>query len=98
MAAPTDRHKMAEVGEIMRAANFAAIKHRKQKRKDPEGTPYINHPIGVANYLTEVQTSRVPLALRIHNLELLRIRDPPAFGTLKRQDLTTIFDIFCSIR
>jgi (p)ppGpp synthase/HD superfamily hydrolase len=56
MAAPTDGDKMAEVGEIMRAANFAAIKHRKQKRKDPEGTPYINHPIGVANYLTEVQT------------------------------------------
>ncbi len=57
MAATTDRDKMAEVGEIMRAANFAAIKHRKQKRKDPEGTPYINHPIGVANYLTEVQTN-----------------------------------------
>ncbi len=56
MAAPTVGDKMAEVGEIMRAANFAAIKHRKQKRKDPEGTPYINHPIGVANYLTEVQT------------------------------------------
>ncbi len=61
MAAATDGDKMAEVGEIMRAANFAAIKHRKQKRKDPEGTPYINHPIGVANYLTEVQTRGVPV-------------------------------------
>jgi (p)ppGpp synthase/HD superfamily hydrolase len=60
MAAPTVGDKMAEVGEIMRAANFAAIKHRKQKRKDPEGTPYINHPIGVANYLTEVQSRGVP--------------------------------------
>ncbi len=55
------KKKMAEVGEIMRAANFAAIKHRKQKRKDPEGTPYINHPIGVANYLTEVLTRGVPV-------------------------------------
>lgn len=33
--------------------NFAAIKHRDQRRKDPEKTPYINHPIGVANILAE---------------------------------------------
>lgn len=38
---------------VMKAANFAAVKHRKQRRKDPEETPYINHPIGVANILTE---------------------------------------------
>ncbi|XP_035210670.1 guanosine-3',5'-bis(diphosphate) 3'-pyrophosphohydrolase MESH1-like isoform X2 [Stegodyphus dumicola] len=37
---------------VIKAANFAAIKHRKQKRKDIEETPYINHPIGVANILT----------------------------------------------
>jgi (p)ppGpp synthase/HD superfamily hydrolase len=49
-----DYLKMAATVEIMRAANFAAIKHRKQKRKDCEGTPYINHPIGVAHFLTEV--------------------------------------------
>ncbi|GFT77526.1 guanosine-3',5'-bis(diphosphate) 3'-pyrophosphohydrolase MESH1 [Nephila pilipes] len=36
---------------IITAANFAALKHRYQKRKDPEETPYINHPIGVANIL-----------------------------------------------
>ena len=60
MATTTEGNKMADtievnlVGEMMRAANFAAIKHRQQKRKDTEGTPYINHPIGVANYLTEV--------------------------------------------
>lgn len=27
--------------------NFAAIKHRHQRRKDPDKTPYINHPIGM---------------------------------------------------
>ena len=27
-----------------------------QRRKDPEKTPYINHPVGVANYLVEVCT------------------------------------------
>ena len=37
---------MSEVSEIIRCTNFAAIKHKDQKRKDKEGTPYINHPIG----------------------------------------------------
>ncbi|XP_076061734.1 metazoan SpoT homolog-1 [Oratosquilla oratoria] len=47
---------MAEDGVlqlVIRCANFAAIKHKDQKRKDPEGTPYINHPIGVAFLLVE---------------------------------------------
>ena len=39
---------------VIAAANFAAIKHKNQKRSDPEGTPYINHPLGVANILTQV--------------------------------------------
>ena len=30
---------------------FAADKHRNQRRKDVEATPYINHPIGLANLL-----------------------------------------------
>ena len=38
--------------QIVNAANFAAIKHKDQRRKDPEKTPYINHPIGVARILT----------------------------------------------
>ena len=43
---------------IIEAANFAAIKHKNQKRKDPEGTPYINHPLGVAHILTSVRISK----------------------------------------
>ena len=38
---------------VVKTANFAAIKHKDQRRIDPEKTPYINHPIGVANILTE---------------------------------------------
>ncbi|XP_038622944.1 guanosine-3',5'-bis(diphosphate) 3'-pyrophosphohydrolase MESH1 [Tachyglossus aculeatus] len=38
---------------LVDAADFAARKHRRQRRKDPEGTPYINHPIGVAQILTQ---------------------------------------------
>ncbi|XP_042911775.1 guanosine-3',5'-bis(diphosphate) 3'-pyrophosphohydrolase MESH1 [Parasteatoda tepidariorum] len=41
------------IGQLIKASNFAAIKHKSQKRKDVEGTPYINHPIGVANILVE---------------------------------------------
>eukprot|EP00730_Choanoeca_flexa_P006130 TRINITY_DN1208_c0_g1_i1.p1 TRINITY_DN1208_c0_g1~~TRINITY_DN1208_c0_g1_i1.p1 ORF type:complete len:204 (+),score=55.75 TRINITY_DN1208_c0_g1_i1:2-613(+) len=38
---------------LMQTADFAAIAHRTQKRKDGS-TPYINHPIGVANLLATV--------------------------------------------
>lgn len=31
---------------LLETVNFAAEKHRNQRRKDPQGTPYINHPIG----------------------------------------------------
>lgn len=37
---------ISDLGNIIRAANFAAVKHRHQKRKDLEETPYINHPLG----------------------------------------------------
>ncbi|CAH1789239.1 unnamed protein product [Owenia fusiformis] len=38
---------------LIKCANFAAIKHKDQRRKDTDKTPYINHPIGVAYILTE---------------------------------------------
>lgn len=44
---------MSNIAEILiKCVNFAAEKHRTQRRKDPEKTPYINHPIGVAYILT----------------------------------------------
>ena len=43
---------------LLTATNFAAVKHKDQKRKDPEGTPYINHPIGVAHILAQVEFTR----------------------------------------
>jgi len=36
---------------LLRAAAFAAHKHRDQRRKGVAATPYINHPIAVANVL-----------------------------------------------
>lgn len=35
-----------------KCVNFAAIKHRDQRRKDSKETPYINHPVGVAYILS----------------------------------------------
>jgi len=39
---------------IIRAANFAALKHCDQRRKDATGTPYINHPLGVMELAADV--------------------------------------------
>lgn len=36
---------------IVRALTFAAEKHRDQRRKDAGASPYINHPIALANVL-----------------------------------------------
>ena len=38
---------------ILRAMDFAARKHRDQRRKDEEASPYINHPIAVSLLLAE---------------------------------------------
>jgi guanosine-3',5'-bis(diphosphate) 3'-pyrophosphohydrolase len=37
---------------ILRAAHFAADKHRMQRRKDVEASPYINHPLALAYILS----------------------------------------------
>lgn len=36
---------------VLKALHFAATKHRDQRRKDVEASPYINHPIEVAELL-----------------------------------------------
>jgi len=40
-----------DVGLIFKALDFAARKHRDQRRKDQEASPYINHPIALVNLL-----------------------------------------------
>jgi guanosine-3',5'-bis(diphosphate) 3'-pyrophosphohydrolase len=39
------------VKQVFEALEFAAHKHRDQRRKDPDASPYINHPIALANIL-----------------------------------------------
>jgi GTP diphosphokinase / guanosine-3',5'-bis(diphosphate) 3'-diphosphatase len=39
--------------KLLKAIAFAAHKHRHQRRKDAEASPYINHPIAVATVLAD---------------------------------------------
>jgi guanosine-3',5'-bis(diphosphate) 3'-pyrophosphohydrolase len=41
----------SELALLLKALAFAAHKHRDQRRKDPGASPYINHPIALADVL-----------------------------------------------
>lgn len=45
---------MNDLEKLLKAANFAAQKHKRQKRKGINGEPYINHPLEVAQILVSV--------------------------------------------
>lgn len=45
------RKKSMPLSQLLEALAFAAHKHRSQRRKDPEKSPYINHPIALARTL-----------------------------------------------
>ena len=42
---------MSGLAEVVKAADFAARKHKDQRRKGADQAPYINHPLGVAQIL-----------------------------------------------
>lgn len=41
----------AGISLVLKALEFASLKHRDQRRKDKDASPYINHPIALANVL-----------------------------------------------
>jgi guanosine-3',5'-bis(diphosphate) 3'-pyrophosphohydrolase len=43
--------KSYDIGLVIRAIEFAAKKHRMQRRKDGDASPYINHPIALMHVL-----------------------------------------------
>src|SRR5260221_6794964 len=45
------RQPEKELALLFKALAFAAHKHRDQRRKDAEASPYINHPIALAEVL-----------------------------------------------
>lgn len=55
---------------ILDAASFAADKHRRQRRKDAEASPYINHPLALADILARVggvEDAKVIAAALLHD-------------------------------
>ncbi|HNY87639.1 MAG TPA: HD domain-containing protein [Candidatus Hydrogenedentes bacterium] len=51
------------IADILTALHFAALKHRDQRRKDAGASPYINHPIEVAELLARVGGVNDPAVL-----------------------------------
>jgi guanosine-3',5'-bis(diphosphate) 3'-pyrophosphohydrolase len=49
---------------LMEAIAFAADKHRHQRRKDKEASPYINHPIALAHLLATMAGVEDPVVLQ----------------------------------
>ncbi|MDN4572281.1 phosphohydrolase [Pandoraea cepalis] len=43
---------MSNLADMLSAIHFAADRHKNQRRKDVEASPYINHPIAVAHLLS----------------------------------------------
>ncbi|WP_057973200.1 HD domain-containing protein [Lysobacter antibioticus] len=57
-------------GLLIRAAAFAAERHRHQRRRDAEASPYINHPIALADVLVNeggVDDTTVLCAALLHD-------------------------------
>lgn len=52
-----------DIAIVIKAARFAADKHRQQRRKDADASPYINHPIAVADLLANECGVTDPVAL-----------------------------------
>jgi len=58
------------LGAFAKAVAFAADKHRNQRRKDADASPYINHPIALANVLVNeggVEDAEVLCAAVLHD-------------------------------
>jgi guanosine-3',5'-bis(diphosphate) 3'-pyrophosphohydrolase len=45
------KESQQQLGLVIKATQFAADKHRNQRRKDVDASPYINHPIALASIL-----------------------------------------------
>jgi len=45
---------MRDLTNLLQSLHFAAIKHSEQRRKDVEASPYINHPIEVAETIARI--------------------------------------------
>lgn len=77
---------------ILRAVAFAAHKHRDQRRKDKDASPYINHPIALATVLwgeggvhATARAKLVKLADKICNLRDMAAHPPHGWSLERRR-------------
>lgn len=59
-----------ETGLLIKAVNLSANRHRSQRRKDKEGSAYVNHPVQVMELLWQVggvRDSEVLIAALLHD-------------------------------
>ena len=64
------RNDLNALDLVLKAVEFAALKHRDQRRKDVKASPYVNHPIAVARILLEegdVEDPNVIAAALLHD-------------------------------
>jgi len=54
---------VGDLGVLLRAVTFSAERHRLQRRKGVDASPYINHPLDVANLLANVGRVTDPAVL-----------------------------------
>lgn len=52
--------RATQLSQFISTAAFAADKHKDQRRKDASSTPYINHPLGVADILSQTGHDDLP--------------------------------------
>lgn len=52
-----------DLARLLMAVSFAADRHRHQRRKDVNATPYINHPLEVANILAQAGVDDVDVLI-----------------------------------
>jgi guanosine-3',5'-bis(diphosphate) 3'-pyrophosphohydrolase len=55
--------RLGGIALVLKAAEFAARKHSNQRRKDKSASPYINHPIALAEVLSRVGGIKSPEVL-----------------------------------
>lgn len=74
------------LGSVIAAATFAAQKHSNQRRKDTSASPYINHPLALANVLSNEGgvTDSVTLCAAL-------LHDTVEDTDTNREELTTLF-------
>ncbi|MBW8734911.1 MAG: bifunctional (p)ppGpp synthetase/guanosine-3',5'-bis(diphosphate) 3'-pyrophosphohydrolase, partial [Asticcacaulis sp.] len=59
-----------DTAKLIAAVHFAADKHRYQRRKDTDATPYINHPVALAHILVDeggIEDTDVLCAALLHD-------------------------------